>query len=492
MLKAKSKRSRVNSSGKRRPNNVDDTETIEVVPIDSVRPAAVNNSIYRPPNPNDPTMRELAELIRQHGQLQAAHISLDDVILNGHRRHLACKMAGLTTFKVHRFPILSTDPGFEALLVAFNSQRTKSADEIFREELIKLNPFDARRELVDYRTKSVRTKAKLVKLDGFKRRATISAAKEPFLKAIIEVLEDKHDFWPLSDRSIHYGLLNNPPLIHAGKPDSRYRNDATSYKALTELLTRARLQNRIAFDAIADSTRPVVNWNVFPGIQPFIAKEMKGFLRKYYRDLQRTQPIHLEIVGEKNTVEGIIRPVAMDYCIPYTIGRGYSSLPPRNDMAKRLKASGKERLVILFLSDFDPEGDDIPRSFARSLRDDFGVENVGAVKVALTKEQVRRLRLIPRMKAKSGSSRHKRFVDQHGDNVFELEAVPPETLQQFLRAEIDKVLDVDAYNAEVDREANDAADLDAIRRQLRQSFARFHGDDDDENSTMAQFDDEGD
>lgn len=451
----------------------DEAEKVYIVPLSSIRPATVNNAIYRPPNADDQSMQELAAKVREFGQLQPAHVTLDGVILSGHRRHLACQMAGLSTFKVIRFPILSTNPEFERLLVTFNEQREKSADEVFREELVKMNPTDAHRALMEYRTNAAKSKAKVIKLDGFKPRAMISAAKEPFLRSILKVLDEKRKFWPLSDRSIHYGLLNAPPFTHASKPRSIYKNDAASYKALTELLTRARLQDRIPFEAIADSTRPVISWDVFPGVRQFIGREMKTFLRGYSRDLQRTQPIHLEIVGEKNTIEGIIRPVASDFCIPFTIGRGYSSLPPRNDMAARFKSSGKERLVILFLSDFDPEGDDIPRSFARSMRDDFGVTNVDAVKVALTKDQVRRLKLVPRMKAKTGSSRHKRFVDQFGEDVFELESIPPETLQQFLRDEINKVMDQDAFIAELGREQEDAAELESIRSRLAGSLSEF-------------------
>ena len=132
-------------------------------------------------------------------------------------------------------------------------------------------------------------------------------------------------------------------------------------------------------EAIADPTRPVSRWYVFPGTGEFIREETGRFLRGYYRDYQRPQPVHVELVGEKNTIEGIIRPIAEEFCIPYTIGRGYSSLPPRHDMAVRFRVTGKERLLILFLSDFDPEGDDIPHSFARSIRDDFGIPNVSAV-----------------------------------------------------------------------------------------------------------------
>src|SRR5262249_3984416 len=110
-----------------------------------------------------------------------------------------------------------------------------------------------------------------------------------------------------------------------------------------------------------------------------------------------------------NTIEGTIRPVAMEFTIPYTIARGYASIPPRRALVRRFEASGKDKLLILFLSDYDPEGDDIAHSFVRSIRDDFGVRNVDAVKVGLQLSQVEELGLPPVAKAKVGSSRRKRF-----------------------------------------------------------------------------------
>jgi hypothetical protein len=60
------------------------------------------------------------------------------------------------------------------------------------------------------------------------------------LAAVQHILAQRVEFWPLSDRSIHYALLNDPPLRHAAKPDSVYANDRASYHDLTDLLTRAR------------------------------------------------------------------------------------------------------------------------------------------------------------------------------------------------------------------------------------------------------------
>ena len=94
-------------------------------------------------------------------------------------------------------------------------------------------------------------------------RCEISRAKQPFLDAILKIMTEWREYWPLSDRRIHYPLLNAPPLKHAKKPDSVYRNDKASYNALTELLTRARLAGIIPMESISDETRPICVFEVY-------------------------------------------------------------------------------------------------------------------------------------------------------------------------------------------------------------------------------------
>lgn len=143
-------------------------------------------------------------------------------------------------------------------------------------------------------------------------------------------------------------------------------------------------------------------------------------------------------------------------------------------------------MILLILSDFDPDGEEIAHSFARSIRDDFGVEEVEAVKVALTAAQVEEYDLPPILKAKKTSSRYGRFVDRSGSNVFELEAVPPETLQRFLTEAIDSVIDVAAFNREVDQERVDAAFLDGTRRRVQSALGSEIGLGRPENERPAQ------
>jgi hypothetical protein len=434
----------------------------------SIHPAPENELLYRPVTSDDPEIIALAKSISEHGVLDPLVISSDRYIISGHRRYEACRSLGMRFVPCRIVPIKSTEPGFVKLLREHNRQRVKGLEEVFREELVSANPEEAYRALLEHRKAKSRVSADTITIEGQVRRSQISRAKEPLLRTIEKVLEEQEDFWPLTDRRIHYALLNDPPLIHASKPDSVYRNNKHSYKALVELLTRARLAGRIPFLAIHDPTRPVVSWEVYGHHAGFVRKELDGFLKGYYRDLQQSQPNQIEIIGEKNTIDSIIRPVAMEYCIHMTIGRGYCSIPPRYEMAERFNKSGKQRLILLVLSDFDPEGNDIAHSFARSMRDDFGVEKIEPIKVALTETQVQEMQLPPMMKAKEGSSRRKRFVDQHGEDVFELEAVPPERLQAILRDAIDGVLDTSAFNAEVEAEKGDVRHLDQMRRQVLQ------------------------
>ncbi len=130
--------------------------------------------------------------------------------------------------------------------------------------------------------------------------------------------------------------------------------------------------------------------------------------------------------------------------------------------------SGRENLIVIVVSDFDPEGEDIPESFARSMRDDFGIPSVKCVKAALTHDQVQSHDLPSSLEAKKSSSRYRRFADQYGTRAVELEALPPETLQELTNDAIDSVLDIAAFNAELRAEKQDAAFLQDTRIKFKQ------------------------
>src|SRR5262249_37673166 len=115
----------------------------------------------------------------------------------------------------------------------------KTVDQVVREEIVTTNAEDAYTILVSERAQRSKVKAEKLSLGEGRVRAKISKAKIPFLEAVQRIVDDLEDYWPLSDRKIHYELLNDPPLIHASKGETyfdkngaersnRYCNDAKS------------------------------------------------------------------------------------------------------------------------------------------------------------------------------------------------------------------------------------------------------------------------
>jgi hypothetical protein len=97
------------------------------------------------------------------------------------------------------------------------------------------------------------------------------------------------------------------------------------------------------------------------------------------------------------------------------------------------------------------------------MRDDFGIHQVEAIKVALNPDQVASRDLPPSMDAKTTSSQCDKFVAKHGMKAYELEALMPADLQSLLRDAINAVIDREAYDYEVEQEKEDARFLDATR-----------------------------
>jgi hypothetical protein len=445
---------------------------IRSVRLSSITPSPENEKLYRPIREDDPAIIALAEDIGQNGLREPICITLDRYIVSGHRRHAAAKRAGLKTVCVRTLNLRrdTCDPNkYMALLRQHNLQRDKSREEKLREELVSVNPNEAYYALIAHRSARSYLSPVAGELQLYadvQERSRISDAKQPMLDRIIEILDELADFLPLSLRTLHYNLLNDPPLRHASKLDSRYRNDRKSYQDLSDLCTRARLAGLISFNAIADDTRPVTIWKVYDDPRHFIRSELNDFMKRYWRNLMVSQPNHLEIVCEKNTVEPMLRSVAAQYTIPITSGRGFASIPPRYEMAQRFKRSGKDSLVLIVMSDFDPSGESIAHSFAQSMRDDFGIKDIVAVKAGLTYEQVQEMELHTDFEAKRSDSRYKAFVEKYGSDVYELEAVnPPNRLQRMLRKTIDSVIDTEAFNAELDMEKEDATFIEGVRRR---------------------------
>lgn len=447
------------------------------VSILAVRPSPDNETVYDPIRDDDPNFLGLVELVRKNGITDAIIVSRDGYIISGHRRHRAATLLHLPKIPVVIRPDISwrDDPNeFLRLLVDTNGHRVKTTAEAVREGIIQMDG-DAWQNVLTYRDEVSRVQAdgtEIITLGPRRKRSKITE-KLSLRQAIIDVIASRNGM-PTGDRKVFYLLLNVPGLLRNDVSRLAYGNNDESYNDVTNMLTRMRLDGSIPFDSITDETRPVIEWNTHRSVGTFVDQDLADLFCGYWRDLQQSQPNRVEILAEKNTVASDLKPIAAKYTIPMTSGRGYSSLPPRKAMVDRFKASGRKKLIVIVVSDFDPEGEDIPHSFGVSLRDDFDIDpdKLVIIKAALTHSQVQ---AIPDLHegqfAKKDGARYKAFTEKYGNRCWELEAIPTDLLQGILEETIRRAIDLEAFERELEIQRDEQEQLSENRQQVKAALA---------------------
>ena len=452
---------------------------VELVPLSSLHQCPENDVICTVPSMDDPDILDLIRSIRERGLIEPIHISADNIIISGHRRRFCSFQAGLRVIPAIRSKISYRDDraAFLKLLVEANRQRKKSPAILLREAAITIDPKDAVARLrAEQQEKKVERRfgnmsENLMGASNIAGRKKISKAKLPLLGAALDVINKYREFWPLSVRQIHYRLLGSTaPLKHASKPDSRYINDSKSYKSLTELLARARVEGRFPWDSIADETRPEDLNNDFWNVAEFADAHIARFMSGYQRNRQQSQPAHIEIVAEKLTVRTILEDVAADHSIPISFSRGHNGPTMKRKIAERFRRSKKDTLILLVVSDLDPAGEAIIQNFRDDFEDDHGIpaESIEVYRAGLNMVRVKELGLTPSydIEEKDVSTKAAYEAKYGTTAAYELEAMEPEDLRSALLEDIDSVLDIDAYNAELEREKSEAVEISAKKTMV--------------------------
>lgn len=444
----------------------------------SLKPSPENLRLYRAVD-DDPEIERLEISLKKHGLQEPLVVTRDGYIVSGHRRYEACRRIGQTIVPCRVLPVrrdsMTTDQ-YTALLREHNVQRIKSVAEQVREELVDINPEEAHKRLRELRDKSVNSleysDVATLEIEGYKVRHNISGQKAEHVKYVKKVIfEDRKDYWPLSVRGVHYPLLNYQFLRNIPR-NLPYKNDDESYNATSDLLTRLRLNGEIPWEALDDGTRPLTVFRPFRDARHFVRQQVSNLLSGYWRDLLQTQPNHVEVIVEKNTIYNMVLRVTRRFQIPTSSGRGFNSIDPWHDLYQRYMRSGKERLIVILLSDFDPEGEMIPQVGGRTLRDDFEIDDLEIIKAGVTRDQIEQYGLPSQNFAKESSSNYEWFVERNdGDtSVYELEALDPADMLDDLQNVITGVLDMDLFNLEAQREQDEAAYLEAARKTAAEAL----------------------
>lgn len=284
-----------------------------------------------------------------------------------------------------------------------------------------------------------------------------SPASEELLRKILVILRDyASQGYDLSLRQLYYQLVAANVV----------ENTERSYKNVGSLVSDARLAGLIDWNAIKDRSRAMTvnsHWENPAAI-------LRSCVASFAIDKWADQPCYVEVMVEKQALEGVLEPVCSELDVPFTANKGYSSSSALYEAGKRMhyKVRDGKEVHVIYLGDHDPSGIDMSRDVEDRLRMFSDVDDQGGSlelhRVALNIEQVRKLRP-PENPAKLTDSRADAYIAKFGRSSWELDAIKPDALAKLVRDEVYGIRDADLWAASVERE-------DAMKKELAQFAAK--------------------
>ena len=234
-------------------------------------------------------------------------------------------------------------------------------------------------------------------------------------------------------------------------------NKQSEYKRLGSIVNDARLAGLIDWDTIADRTRElrsVAHWE-----SP--AEIVEAIARQFRVDRWHDQPHRVEVWIEKDALVGVFERVCRELDVGLFSCRGYTSQSEMWSAAQRLRryAYHKQNVVVLHFGDHDPSGIDMTRDISDRLAL-FGAP-VDVRRLALTMDQVDHYKP-PANPAKETDSRFTSYMQEHGSESWELDALEPDVLARLVRDEVAKLQDAKRWKATAAHEARQRKLLQAV------------------------------
>lgn len=232
-------------------------------------------------------------------------------------------------------------------------------------------------------------------------------------------------------------------------------NKQSAYSKLSTLLTNARYTGDIDWDAIEDRVRIPKIPNTFEDINSL----MRAAAQSYHLDRWEGQEYYIELWTEKDAISSVISPITKKYQVTMSVNRGYSSATSMYESAQRFLDHEDKTLVLLYLGDHDPSGLDMDRDVRDRLKE-FGVD-VSVIRIGLTMQQIEELNP-PQNPAKITDPRATEYIKKYGAVSWEVDAIPPEELQQLIEKNVLEYLDLGKYHEILKRENEEREEIKKI------------------------------
>jgi hypothetical protein len=189
------------------------------------------------------------------------------------------------------------------------------------------------------------------------------------------------------------------------------------------------------------------------------AEIIDAVARQYREDLWSGQRYRPEVWIEKDALLGVIEGICREWRVPFFAHRGNNSETLQYQAGKRFQQHIADGLipVVLHLADHDPNGLDMTRDNRERLAM-YARQDVEVRRLALNMDQVRQYNPPPNF-AKESDSRYRSYVEQYGEDCWELDALSPTVIAGLIGREVEGLVNLDVWNAAAAAEADSRATL---------------------------------
>jgi hypothetical protein len=280
------------------------------------------------------------------------------------------------------------------------------------------------------------------------------------LRSIQETIAELQDYLPLTVRQIYYQVVSKGVIP----------NSSSYYVSISRALTKARGEGLVSWNAIDDRSRRFIDLSGYTNTKKFLDITLSQWLGLYNRDLLQTQDKYIEIWTEKDALSTLFEKVASRYTIPVAVNRGFASTTFMNNYRNRIRHHIGKKFIILYFGDMDPSGMymtfDIEKRLYR-----LGMDNVEVKRITLNPGDNDRYNLLDNPNSFASKNPNTPwFIENYGQVGYELDALPPQILQEKTKTSIENELDMDKFNIQVALSKNDTKELEELKKKILESI----------------------
>lgn len=293
----------------------------------------------------------------------------------------------------------------------------------------------------------------------------------------------------LTNRQLYYQLVGKDYIPNAQEV----------YKRVCTFITDLRYAGIIDWESIEDKARVPRKPSDWNNVRDIVKSAVYSYRLPRWKD----QEYYVEMYCEKEAGINVLETISRKYHLTFGFNKGYSSASAMYDLAKRvvrMMFKGK-KVVILYFGDHDPSGLDMIRDIRERIAEfvlksedsltifgelsheeqqerlaiwvkETGLDELDpmneelaqeeylnevfeqrfqVVPVSLTMEQIQKYGPPPNP-AKITDPRAKWYIKQHGKVSWELDAIDAIELRKIAEEAVLKYLDIEKYNAWIERE----------------------------------------